>query len=181
MVVLREILDRIVLLGAVLVAGCIPSFIAQYRQRVGGRLEQVLADLQPFQQIADRFHGGSLKALIDHHLRSSDATFHAEGAAIQAMVDAEVRLRAMAEALNADLLHQMGYLLTHPDATIARATWEIFQPGFTMSTQSLVFALCVGVLVWLLFLGVWAGVAALWRMATTPAPPAPRRRTPTLR
>jgi hypothetical protein len=56
----RDILDRIVLLAAVVAAGCIPSFIVQYRQRAGGRLDQVLADLAPFQEIADRNHGGSL-------------------------------------------------------------------------------------------------------------------------
>lgn len=182
MAILRGLLDRLVLLGAVLAAGCAPSFIAQYRQRVGGRLDQVVADLMPFQQIADRFHGGSLAALIQHHLRSSDTTFHAEGAAIQAMVDAEAGLRAMLEGLNADLLHQIGFLLAHHDPAIARATWEAFVPGFTLSGQSLVLALSAGMTVWLLFLGLWAGIARLAALATAPPrrPPAPRR-TPTIR
>jgi hypothetical protein len=181
MAILRGLLDRIVLVGAVLVAGCAPSFVVQYRQRVGGRLDQVLADLQPFQQIADRLHGGSLDALVQHHLRSSDTTFHAEGAAIQAMVDSEARLRAMLDGLNADLLHQIAWLLAHHDATITRATWEVYQPGFTLSAQSLLVAVGAGMLVWLAFVGVWAGIAWLLRRAAAPARPAPARRTPTLR
>jgi hypothetical protein len=64
MKVVRDILDRIVLLAAVVAAGCIPSFIVQYRQRAGGRLDQALADLTPFQAIADRYHGGSLAELV---------------------------------------------------------------------------------------------------------------------
>ncbi len=64
MKVIGAILDRIVLLLAVVAAGCIPSFMVQYRQHLGGRLDQVLADLAPFQAIADRYHGGSLTELI---------------------------------------------------------------------------------------------------------------------
>ncbi|MEO7775384.1 MAG: DUF2937 family protein [Steroidobacteraceae bacterium] len=183
MAILRGILDRIVLVVAILVAGCAPSFVAQYRQRVSGRLDQVIADLQPFQQIADRLHGGSLQNLIQHHLASSDATFHAEGAAIQTMVNAEVSLRAMIRGLDADLVHQIGYLVANQDPVITRATWEIFQPGFALNTESLIFAVGCGVLIWLLFLGIWAGVAWLWRAAVAsaePRPPQPRR-MPTIR
>jgi len=161
--VIRGLLDRVVLLCAVVAAGCVPSFIAQYRQRASGRLDQVLADLAPFQQIADREHGGSLDALIQHHLQSSDATFHGEGAALQNMVDAADRLRALLQGLDTDLYHQCLYLLLHGDAGLARATWALFEPGFTLTLQGAVFALCLGVMLWLLFLGAWHAVAWLLR------------------
>jgi ABC-type microcin C transport system permease subunit YejB len=179
--VLGAILDRIVLLIAVVAAGCIPSFIVQYRQRMGGRLDQVLADLSPFQAIADRYHGGSLAELIRYHLQSSDATFHQEGAALQSMVQAAEQLRAMLAALDTDLLHQCGYLLLHHDMTLLRATWAGYQPGFTLDLPSAVFALAVGVVLWAIFLGVWHGVARLLRALRSGAsrPPArgPQRRT----
>ena len=161
--VIRGLLDRIVLLCAVVAAGCVPSFIAQYRQHASGRLEQVLADLAPFQQIADREHGGSLSALIQHHLGSSDATFHGEGAALQNMVAAADRLRALLQGLDTDLYHQCLYLLLHGDAGLARATWALFQPGFSLTPQGAFFALSLGVLLWLLFLGAWHAVAWLLR------------------
>src|ERR1700687_4591084 len=163
MKIARAILDRIVLLVAVVVAACIPSFIVQYRQRVGGRLDQAVADLSPFQAIADRYHGGSLAELIHYHLQSTDATFHQEGAALQSMVQAAERLRAMLAALDTDLLHQCGYLLLHHDTTLLRATWGGYQPGFTLDLQSAVFALAVGVTLWAIFLGVWLGVGRLFR------------------
>src|ERR1700722_307560 len=104
--VIRGVLDRIVLLCAVVLAGCVPSFIVQYRQRGAGRLDQVLADLAPFQQIADRAHGGNLAALVQYHLQSSDPTFRSEGAALQGMLDTAERLRALLQGLNTDLYHQ---------------------------------------------------------------------------
>ena len=186
----RALLDRIVLLVAVVAAGCIPSFIIQYRQRLGGRLDQVQADLAPFQAIADRFHGGSLAELIRYHLQSTDATFHQEGAALQSMVQAAERLRAMLAGLDTDLAHQCAFLLLHHDDGLLRATWGGYQPGFTLDLQGVVFALAIGIAVWALFLGLWLAVAYLLgagRRASGSAPPRtpprspPRRTEPWLR
>jgi Protein of unknown function (DUF2937) len=160
---IRGLLDRIVLLLAVVLAGCVPSFIAQYRQRASGRLEQVLADLAPFQKIADSEHGGSLAALVQYHLQSPDPTFHGEGAALQSMLDTSARLQALLSGLDTDLYHQCLYLLAHPDLGLARATWSLYQPGFALTLQSVLFALAVGVLLWLLFMALWHGVAWLLR------------------
>ena len=161
---IRGILDRIILVAGVVAAGCIPSFIAQYRQRVGGRLDQVLQDIAPFQAIADQFHHGSLQELIQHHLASIDATFHDEGAALQAMVDSAEQLRQALQALNTDLFHQLIYLLTGTDPIIARSTWEIFSPSFNLTVESVVFAFVVGIAIWLIFLGLWILCSRLARM-----------------
>ncbi len=156
---IRGILDRIILVASIIVAGCIPSFIAQYRQRLGGRLDQVRADLSLFQEIANRYHGGSLDKLIQVHLASSDKTFHDEGVAIKTMVETAQRLEQAVNALNADLIHQVAYLLRHGEAQIASATWDIFQPAFPLTVESVVFALSVGVAIWVLFLALWHLVA----------------------
>ncbi len=165
MKVVRGLLDRLILLAAVVAASCIPSFIAQYRQRLGGRLDQVLADLSPFQTIANRSFGGDLSALIRYHLASRDATFHQEGQALQQLIDAAARLRAAAQGLDTDLAHQCLYLLRHPDTQLLGATWRIYQPGFTLTVQGIEFALITGVIIWLLFLGVWHGTAGVTRLA----------------
>jgi DUF2937 family protein len=169
----RGLLDRIVLLCAVVIAGCVPSFIAQYRQRAAGRLEQVLADLAPFQQIADHEHGGSLAALVQYHLQSTDPTFHGEGAALQGMLDAAAHLRALLQGLDTDLYHQCAYLLVHGDLALARSTWGLYQPGFALTAQSVLFALIAGALLWLIFLGLWHAVA--WLLLRARMPPTARR------
>ena len=155
MVLIREILDRIILVAAVIVAGCVPSFIAQYRQRVGGMLEQVLKDLAPFQAIADKLHHGSLQELIQHHLNSADPTFYKEGAAVRAMLESAEQLRNTYQSLDTDLFHQLSFLLARLDPVIARSTWEVFTPSFGLTVESVVFGSIVGVLVWAAFLAVW--------------------------
>jgi hypothetical protein len=158
---LRGLLDRILLVGAIFAAACIPSFIAQYRQRLGGRLEQVLRDLAPFQEIANRSHGGDIRKLIAHHLASTDRTFHDEGAAIQAMVDSAARLKDAVQALNSDLMHQLAYLGTSLDPDVARSTWETFVPGFSFTPEYALFAVVVGTAIWLVFILGWFGLARL--------------------
>ena len=156
---LRGLFDRIVLVVAIFAAACIPSYIQQYRQRVGGHLDQVVRDLAPFKEIAARYHGGDLSRLIRHHLASPDKTFKAEGDAIHAMVDAEARLRAANESLNAGVWHQLGYLLTRADPAIARATWDAYVPAFSFTAEYVLFALGVGVSIWLVFLLAWVLIA----------------------
>jgi hypothetical protein len=170
--VIRALLDRIVLLIGVVVAGCVPGFIVQYRQRLAGRLDQVMTDLSAFQAIADREQNGSLAQLIQHHLQSNDATFHQEGAALQAMVDQADRLRTMMSALEVDLPHQFVYLLSHPDRSLMHATWGDYRPSFALDLQGVIFALVVGVLLWALFLLLWHGIAWLLRsiVGSTHAP-----------
>ena len=161
---IRGILDRAVLIAAIIAAGCVPSFVAQYRQRVGGQLDQALRDIAPFQQIANQFHHGSLQELIRYHLASPDATFHNEGAALQQMVDSAERLRLILDALNTDLFHQLAYLLVNIDPLTARATWAAFSPAFDITAESLVFALVAGGAIWLSFMALWFAVARLVSM-----------------
>ena len=173
------LLDRAVLLVGTTLGACVPGFVVQYRQRVGGRLDQVELDLTPFREIARQQHGGSLDALIQHHLQSSDSTFHAEGSAIQAMVDAEASLRAMMDALQGSVLHQLAWLIPHYDRGIARATWHSWVPSINLEASSILVALLIGVTLWLVFLGLWHGSQAAWRRLTTTGsrvrPPSPRR------
>lgn len=166
MVLIRGIFDRIILVAGIVAAGCIPSFIAQYRQRVGGRLDQALQDIGPFQEIANKFHHGSLQELIQHHLDSEDATFHKEGAALQAMLEAAEQLRRAIQALDTDLIHQFYYLLTRADPLIARATWDIFSPSFNLTVESVAFASAVGILIWLAFLLIWTIFARMINILT---------------
>jgi hypothetical protein len=157
--ILRGILDRIVLIGAILAAGCVPSFIAQYRQRLGGMLEQANRDLALFQEVANRFHGGDIRRLIKHHLASTDPSFRAEGTAIQTMVETVARLKANLAALNADLFAQVRWIAQEGDATVARATWDSFVPAMSFTGEALIFAFATGVAIWLVFLAVWFGGA----------------------
>ena len=171
------LLDRAVLLMGTALGACVPGFVVQYRQRVGGRLDQVEMDLAPFREIADRLHGGSLDALIRHHLQSSDATFQSEGQAIQTMVHAEASLRAIMEALQGSVLQQLLYLIPHHDRGIVRATWDSWVPSINLEASSIIVALVLGVAIWLVFLALWHGVSRLLDGIARPRIPQRSRRT----
>jgi hypothetical protein len=157
---IRGLLDRVVLIAGVLAGGIAPSFVAQYRQRVGGRLDQARIDLAPFQEIANRFHQGSLDALVQHHLRSVDQTFHREGEAIKALMDSVLHLQVVVDGLHGSLAHQAWFLLRNYDPNTLRATWDIYQPAFSFSIDALVFAGLVGIALWGTFLAIWITAAA---------------------
>jgi hypothetical protein len=155
MAMLRGLLDRLVLVSAVVAGGLVPGFIAQYRQRLGGRLDQALLDLGPWQKIADQFWQGDMDRLVQYHLASTDATFHAEGAVIQSLRAAVQQLQGAVAAMQGSLFQQFRYLGLHTDAGIARATYGDWVPTFALSAEGLVFAALSAVTVWLLFQAAW--------------------------
>ena len=156
---LRGLVDRLVLLAAAITGGLVPGFISQYRQRLGGRLDQALADLAPWQRLANLYHHGHLAELIQYHLRSDDPTFHAEGAIIQSLAQSVARLQIAVDALHTSLFRQIAYLSTHTDPELARATFRDWVPTFALSVEGIVFALAFALALWLVFHALWHLVA----------------------
>jgi Protein of unknown function (DUF2937) len=159
--IVRGLLDRLLLIGGVVAGGLLPGFIAQYRQRLGGRLDQAQLDLAPWQKLADQFHHGDLQQLIRYHLASTDPTFRAEGHVIQSLLDAVHALQAAVQALHASLFQQMFYLIGHADPGLLRATYADWVPTFALSGEGLLFAALVALGLWLAFQGLW------WLLART--------------
>lgn len=139
------LIEKILFAAGFLSGGMLPGFLAQYRQRVGGRLDQVREDLGRFQETADRHFNGDMNALIQHHLKSTDAAFHSEGEALRAMSNDFQALNEAYIALNTDLLGQVGYFIPNADPEIARATWQDYVPAFAFTLEGLVLALVCGV------------------------------------
>lgn len=160
MSLIRGFIDRLLLVCTIVAGGLVPGFIAQYRQRLGGRLEQARLDLAPWRKIADQYFRGDLSQLIQYHLASRDPTFHAEGGAIQALLASVQRLQAEAAALHGSLFQQTAYLSLHADPDLARATLRDWVPTFGLSGEALVFALVFAVCVWLIFQTSWSLTAA---------------------
>lgn len=155
MAVVRGLLDRLLLICAVVAGGLVPGFIAQYRQRLGGRLDQARLDLEPWQKLADQYHHGDLQQLIQYHLDSTDATFHAEGAVLQSLLLSVQRLQSAVDALHGSLLQQIAYLARHTDPGLARATFADWVPTFALSTEGILFAVLFALTVWLVFHALW--------------------------
>jgi hypothetical protein len=169
----RGLLDRLLLICAVVAGGLIPGFIAQYRQRLGGRLDQAQLDLAPWQRLAEQYYQGDIEQLIRYHLQSTDPKFQAEGAIIRALVNTVQQLQSAVEALQGSLFHQAAYLTQHADPGLLRATLHDWVPTFALSVEGIVFALVFALVVWLVFQAVWQVGAWL-----APRPPAARTARP---
>jgi hypothetical protein len=161
MFLVRGLLDRVLLICVFVAGGLVPGFIAQYRQRLGGRLDQAQLDLAPWQRLADQYYGGSLDKLILYHLDSADPKFHAEGAVIRALANSVQQLQAAVAAMHGSLLQQFSYLSLHGNPELARATLHDWVPTFALSAEGLLFALGCTALVWLLFHALWWLLARL--------------------
>jgi Protein of unknown function (DUF2937) len=161
MLYLRGLLDRMLLICAVVAGGLVPGFIAQYRQRLGGRLDQARLDLAPWQRLADQYYQGDIERLIRYHLESTDPKFHAEGAVIRALVETVQRLQSAVDALQGSLFHQAAYLTLHADPRLARATLHDWVPTFALSGEGIVFALVFALVLWLAFHALWRLLAFL--------------------
>jgi hypothetical protein len=159
MSILRGFLDRVLLICAVVAGGLVPGFIAQYRQRLGGRLDQARLDLEPWQKLADQFHHGSLEQLIQYHLNSTDPKFQAEGAVIRSLTESVHQLQLAADALHQNLFEQVSYLALHGDSQLAHATLSDWVPTFALSSEGVLFALVFALGLWLLFHALWQGFA----------------------
>jgi Protein of unknown function (DUF2937) len=157
---IRGLFDRLFLATAAVGGGLVPGFISQYRQRLGGRLDQARLDLQAWQHIADRFFHGDLQLLIQHHLHSSDATVRAEGGIIESLLLTVQHLQSTMEALRGNLYEQFAYLIVHPDPGLLRATLADWVPTFALSLDGLSFAALLALVAWLVFHAVWRSL--LW-------------------
>ena len=148
-----------------------PSFSTQYHQQLQARYEQVNMDLEPFQKIADRYHGGDLAALVEHHLNSTDPTFYAEGAAIQLMIDSRLLLAESAAAAEAGYTEQLMWLYRNRDESVVQATLDTFEPAVLTNSKTLGFGAATGaaalLIIWAAFNIVTYGFTQLLSLRRT--------------
>jgi competence protein ComGC len=81
----------------------IPNLVDQYEKRVDAHLREVTINLKPYQEIANKYTGGSLDQLIELHRKSDVQAFQNEGIAIADMVKRKLRFEADLAALQAGL------------------------------------------------------------------------------
>lgn len=178
MSLIRGLVDRVLLICAAVAGGLVPGFLSQYRQRLGGMLDQAKLDLAPWQKIADRYFHGDLAGLIQYHFASKDPTFHAEGAAISSLVASVQHLQSEVAALHGSVFQQATYLAFHADPMVARATLGDWVPTFGLSTDGIAFALLFALCLWILFQVFWSltaisGRGVVRRLQRSRAPPRP--------
>jgi hypothetical protein len=110
--------------GAALLAGVqAPNFADQYEQRLDAHLSEAAANLRGYQDIADRYFGGSLAALLAKHEQSADAVFHAEAKPLRELYARYRRFNAEKQALATGIAGRLWFIATRGDRTLTAETW----------------------------------------------------------
>jgi len=136
-----SLLDRaLCVLGAVAFSQ-IPEFMQQYRQRLGGHLDEARRQVRHFQQAAEQ-SGLTLDRLISQTGANADPAVAKLGAVMTEATGRVDTLAAAQAALDhASLWSRPFVFLQHLDTAIARATWAIFRPAVPTTAEGLVYAL----------------------------------------
>jgi len=154
---MRGLIYGCVFLGGALLGNLVPGYINLHEQRVQARLQQVSIDLAPFQEIADRYHDGSMATLVQYHLASTDPTFHDEGVAIGSMLENRMELRDALEALDGSLLDSTIYLVRTADTDLARQTRSAYRPSLLLTRDSALISIVSGA-------ALAAAIWAIWQI-----------------
>lgn len=145
--VLYRYLMIIVACISLLVGLQVPNFVDQYQKRVDAHLSEVSINLQPYQEIANKYFNGDLNKLIELHRNSEVKPFQEEGLAIAKMVARKLRFEADLAALRTSLPMKALHVLLHGDREILDEAMGQYSYAVPLNQDALVFGACAALAV----------------------------------
>lgn len=139
------------------VGGQLPAFLDTYRQHAETHLREARTDFSGFQQVAVRYFSGDVKALIAHHLKSSDPVFVDEGKAIETIWKRTLHFQNEVNAVHGFLPSQVFHVFVLGDKELWKETVNDYSFALTFTNSTLV----VGGVTGLLFLLCVEGILLL--------------------
>ena len=118
----------------------VPAFMDQYTKRVDAQVIEVARLLRQYQQIADKYHNGSMSELIALHEKSQNQTFNDESVVITQHVEREQYLSSHLEHLNHNVFRGASTILFQVDEDIYTRTIEQYTMSIQFTKLSLIFA-----------------------------------------
>src|SRR5512143_3103334 len=128
----------------------IPNFIDQYQKRVDAHLREVTINLQPFQEIANKYFGGDMNKLIELHRNSGVKPFQEEGVAIEKMVQRKLRFEADLAALQASLPLKAWRVLLQGDRELIDEALAQYSYAVPLNQDALAFGAGAAIVILLL-------------------------------
>jgi hypothetical protein len=148
----------------------IPSFVDQYEKRLDAHFIEVKNNLRGYQEIADRYHNGSMEALISKHEDSEDRTFREEAKPIRNMYDRYLRFKEQKSALDTNLAGKLAVIAANRDRELVDETYAnysytvpldkaaVFAGSLSAAVALLVIELLAATILWLFRLIFHPGV-----------------------
>ena len=124
----------------------IPGFIAQYSHRISAHHAEAQLHLRGFQEIADRYLGGSLEALIEKHKRSSDPVFRAEAKLIEDAYLRTLRFSRELAALDTNLFYKMLHVALHADPEVLDESISGYSPAAPLEVDAVICGMGLAIL-----------------------------------
>ena len=140
--------------GAMIVAGALtasqlPEFAQQYRQRIGGAVDELNTFVSRFDTDAAS-QGLTRNQALSKHLVNSDELFRKRGLAMEDTILRRDRLLAQQKAMMDDnALVRLVNFAGSADRDLTRATFNAFEPAVPVTTEGGIMALVGGLLGWL--------------------------------
>lgn len=145
MSILYRYLMVIVACTSLLIGVQIPSFVDQYQKRVDAHLHEVTVNLQPFQEIANKYFGGDLGKLIALNLNSNAKPLQEEGLAVEKMSKRKLRFEADMAALQTSLPMKALHILFNGDREMIDETRGQYSYSVPFDQDALVFGAGVAI------------------------------------
>ena len=132
---------------AALVGLQIPGFKDDYSQALQSALSETNQALAPFKRDAEQFFKGDLSALLAHYQNSDDRVYAKGGDNLQLLMSRNEALNERwQDFADSPYLH----LLNNADITVAKRVWQQYNPQIQLSSDSLVSALSIAVILTML-------------------------------
>jgi hypothetical protein len=155
---------RLVVFAVGLLVGIqVPSFIDQYAKRVSAHHNEVARNFAGFQDTADRYFGGSVEALLAHHLASTDQAFRDEARSIREMHERLTALTAELAAMSGPLIKQIMHVVFHPNHEMLDETWATYSYSVPLNAPAIGSGVAIGALLAMLVEALFVGAVRFVR------------------
>jgi hypothetical protein len=122
----------------------LPNFVDQYEKRVDAHLKEVQVNFSEYQQIAKRYHNGSIEALVKEHENSNVASFRSEAVSIRNIHQRKLHFEAEQKALAGAFWTQALHVIFRSDSEILNETFKNYSVNIPLNTAAIVSGLTLG-------------------------------------
>jgi len=141
---LKEYTIRLVFTAGILFGVQVPNFIDQYTQKVSAHYLEAAENFSGFQATADKFHGGSVKALIERHETSDDPVFQSEASPIKEIHSRIQAFSSELKALNTNLFSKIFHVAFKSDRAVLKETVSEYSATVPLNTDAIICGLGLG-------------------------------------